>query len=102
MSNLIEIYDGVINSELCNYFIDFFEEQHIIGNTNMGMTGRSKATSHVSVKDSEDLVINQIGFMGNKIHNDNINKLSDIVDDCGIDYHNKYMTYGSKENLLKK
>ena len=50
--NFIQVYEGVISKETCEYFINFFEHQDKLGNTFPGYTGGGL---NKEVKDTDDL-----------------------------------------------
>ena len=55
MDNFIQIYENVISKELCEYFIDFFENEDKLGNTFQGTMGPN--TKKLHWKDAQDLNI---------------------------------------------
>ena len=61
--NFIEVHDNIVPKEICEYFIDFFEEQDKLGHTLHGQTGSGYDTTK---KDSQDL-------------NPRINDFSDVL-----------------------
>ena len=91
MKNFIEIYENVIPKEICQYFINFFDTQHQLGNTHPGYTG-SNSLINKKLKDCMDLdVLNQqLNFHKDEHHLNMVEAYLSLTFNKFLDYMKTY------------
>ena len=93
MDNFIEVYDGAVPKDICEYFIEFFDKEHELGNTKPGESGGNGV--RIESKDCLDLNV--------KLNNGPVNneeyfsskhkKIIDIYDDLVDEKFYEYLTH---------
>ena len=99
INNNIEIYENVVSDKLCQFFIDYFEEQDEIGNTFEGMLSNKKVKKET--KNSKDCQISLYPYLGDPKLIHELDNLILTFNECSIKYHNKYFMYGAKKKMLE-